>query len=125
MKELGAFLRQTREEKQVTLEELAEKTKIRKAYLEAIEGGDQDVLPDEVYVRGFLRIYAKVLGIDPDEVIRMYDQGEQELQIQQANNQRQSLLEKRRARRRRKRIRFAILGGLIIIAFGIYYYYFR
>ena len=115
MKELGAFLRQTREEKQVTLEELAEKTKIRKAYLEAIEGGDQDVLPDEVYVRGFLRIYAKVLGIDPDEVIRMYDQGEQELQIQQANNQRQSLLEKRRARRRRKRIRFAILGGLIII----------
>lgn len=125
MKELGAFLRQTREEKQVTLEELAEKTKIRKAYLEAIEGGDQDVLPDEVYVRGFLRIYAKVLGIDPDEVIRIYDQGEQELQIQQANNQRQSLLEKRRARRRRKRIRFAILGGLIIIAFGIYYYYFR
>ena len=125
MKELGAFLRQTREEKQVTLEELAEKTKIRKAYLEAIEGGDHDVLPDEVYVRGFLRIYAKVLGIDPDEVIRMYDQGEQELQIQQANNQRQSLLEKRRARRRRKRIRFAILGGLIIIAFGIYYYYFR
>ena len=125
MKELGAFLRQTREEKQVTLEELAEKTKIRKAYLEAIEGGDQDVLPDEVYVRGFLRIYAKVLGIDPDEVIRMYDQGEQELQIQQANNQRQSLLEKLRARRLRKRIRFAILGGLIIIAFGIYYYYFR
>ena len=125
MKELGAFLRQTREEKQVTLEELAEKTKIRKAYLEAIEGGDQDVLPDEVYVRGFLRIYAKVLGIDPDEVIRMYDQGEQELQIQQANNQRQSLLEKRRARRRRKRIRFAILGGPIIISFGIYYYYSR
>lgn len=53
MKELGDLLRQAREEQQMTIEEISEKTKIRTAYLEAIEAGDQSALPDEVYVRGF------------------------------------------------------------------------
>ena len=101
------------------------KTKIRTAYLEAIEAGDQSALPDEVYVRGFLRIYAKVLKIDPDEIIRLYDQDDQKImaRIQQPDDQRQSVLERRRARRRKKRIRFFLFVVLVIAGVGLYYYY--
>ncbi|HHT36241.1 MAG: helix-turn-helix domain-containing protein [Candidatus Wallacebacter cryptica] len=125
MKELGDLLRQAREEQQMTIEEISEKTKIRTAYLEAIEAGDQSALPDEVYVRGFLRIYAKVLKIDPDEIIRLYDQDDQKImaRIQQPDDQRQSVLERRRARRRKKRIRFFLFVVLVIAGVGLYYYY--
>ena len=76
MRELGIFLRQAREDKGMTIAEASDRTKIRQAYLEAIEAGNLDELPeDPVYVRGFVRIYAKVLGIDPDQVTQMLDQG--------------------------------------------------
>lgn len=130
MRELGIFLRQAREDKQMTLTEVADITKIRQAYLEAIEAGDLDSLPeDPVYVRGFLRIYAKVLGINPDQVARMYDQGGQ-VQDQdpiteyRSESQKQSVLEKRRAIRRKKRVQFAVCVIVIFTVIAAYYYYY-
>lgn len=130
MRELGIFLRQAREDKQMTLTEVADKTKIRQAYLEAIEAGDLDSLPeDPVYGRGFLRIYAKVLGINPDQVARMYDQGGQ-VQDQdpiteyRSESQKQSVLEKRRAIRRKKRVQFAVCVIVIFTVIAAYYYYY-
>jgi len=131
MRELGIFLRQAREEKHMTLAEAADKTKIRQAYLEAIEAGDLASLPeDPVYVRGFVRIYAKVLGLDPDQAAKMYDEGgkvpEEEpiAEYRSENGQRQSILEKRRALRRKQRIRFAVFVVVIVAAFAAYYYYY-
>lgn len=51
------------------------------------------------------------MKIDPDEIIRLYDQDDQKImaRIQQPDDQRQSVLERRRARRRKKRIRFFLL----------------
>ncbi|GMA48914.1 hypothetical protein GCM10025857_02710 [Alicyclobacillus contaminans] len=52
MKELGRVLRNRREQLNITLDELQEKTKIRKRYLIALEDGDWDLLPGDVYARG-------------------------------------------------------------------------
>jgi len=71
MGELGELLRATREAKGVSLAEVEEATKIREKYLAALEAEEFDVLPGEVYVRGFLRNYAIYLGLDPNDVLAL------------------------------------------------------
>jgi cytoskeletal protein RodZ len=74
METLGVWLRQAREAKGSTLEEVEAATRIRPRFLEALETGDFVVFPGgEVQVRGFLRIYARYLELSPDQVIARYD----------------------------------------------------
>lgn len=70
MKGIGAILKEERESKKITLEQIEEATKIRRKYLEAIEAEKFEVLPGEVYVKGFVATYLKYLGIKdrPDVV---------------------------------------------------------
>jgi cytoskeleton protein RodZ len=71
---LGVWLRQTREAKGSTLEQVEDATRIRPRFLEALEAGDFTVFPGgEVQVRGFLRIYARYLDLSPDQVLARYD----------------------------------------------------
>ncbi|RJE86817.1 helix-turn-helix domain-containing protein [Paenibacillus sp. 1011MAR3C5] len=72
MSELGALLRKARDEKGLSLDDIQELTKIRKRYLEAIESGDHSVLPGTFYVRAFVKNYSEAVGLDPDEVLRLY-----------------------------------------------------
>jgi len=69
---LGAWLRTQREARGVTVEEIAEASKISRRYLEALESDRFDVLPAPVFVRGFLREYARIVGLDADEVVNLY-----------------------------------------------------
>lgn len=73
MDELGHILREARETKGFTLNEVQEQTRINKRYLEALEMGDFDLLPSPVHVRGFLRNYARFLGLDPDPLLERYE----------------------------------------------------
>jgi cytoskeletal protein RodZ len=72
--DLGEFLRRERELRRITLEDVAENTKISRRYLEAIEEDQYDRLPGEAFVRGFIRSYVKYIGLDPTETMLMYDQ---------------------------------------------------
>nr|WP_275983852.1 helix-turn-helix domain-containing protein [Paenibacillus hamazuiensis] len=66
------LLKKARVERKISLDDLQEVTKIRKAYLEAIEEGNYKVLPGNFYVRAFIKSYAEAVGLDPNEVVRMY-----------------------------------------------------
>ena len=66
---LGRRLRASRLESGFTLEQAAEETRISYGYLDAIEADRFDILPAPVYVRGFVRLYSRFLGIDPEEAI--------------------------------------------------------
>ncbi len=68
----GGWLRRQRELRQVSLREIADVTKISIRYLEALEEDRFDVLPAPVFARGFLREYARYVGLDPDEVVNTY-----------------------------------------------------
>lgn len=83
MDELGHILREARETKGLTLEEAQEETRINSKYLAALENGEYDKLPTPVHVRGFLRNYARFLGLDSQPLLERY-----ELNLSQQSNSR-------------------------------------
>lgn len=62
--ELGNWLRQFRQEQELSLEDVASRTLIPVRILRAIEEGELDILPEPIYVQGFIRRYADILGIN-------------------------------------------------------------
>ena len=77
MEEIGRTLRETRERLGLTLEEAERTIRIRASMLGALERGEFDSLPSETQARGFLHNYAEFLGIDPEELLRQYDESKQ------------------------------------------------
>ncbi len=73
MDELGHILREARETKGLTLAEVQAETRISPRYLEALESGEYDLLPTQTHVRGFLRNYARFLGLDPEPLLERYE----------------------------------------------------
>ena len=84
MRELGELLRNTREKKGLSLAQVEEATRIRRAFLEALEEGNHDLLPPPVYVKGFLKSYAQFLGLDPQQVLSLYQPPEATPQMRPA-----------------------------------------
>jgi len=69
---LALWLRTGRTEKGLSLDDVARTTKIQLKTLERIEAGAQDGLPAEVFVRGFVRAFARCVGLDEDEALKRY-----------------------------------------------------
>ncbi len=72
MEELVALLKEARQEKKISLEEISRQTKIRQRYLEALENGDFSLFAGEVYLKGALANYAEIVGLDPKEILALY-----------------------------------------------------
>ncbi|MBN1250166.1 MAG: DUF4115 domain-containing protein [Anaerolineae bacterium] len=70
---LGAWLRHARESQRVALDDAVGALRIRRRYLQALEMGDYDALPGPIQARGFLRNYARFLGMPVEEVLARYD----------------------------------------------------
>jgi cytoskeleton protein RodZ len=69
---LGDLLHKTRTAHGKTLEEAAEVTRIHVNFLRALEENNFEKLPAEVFTRGFIRLYATYLGLDPDDTFHHY-----------------------------------------------------
>lgn len=65
---LGKYLRAVREEKEISIEELAEITKIKQSYLEAIEDDKYEGLPQGPYLQLFLKSYSEALDLEYEKV---------------------------------------------------------
>lgn len=121
MNSVGEVFKQVREAKGLTLEEVASKTRIHPEFLKALEEGNFAKLPDQVFAKGFVRAYARSLGMDEEDTIRRFGesagafygrQGEQErLRLQQADDERR--------RRANRKITVAAVGvallGLVLL----------
>jgi cytoskeletal protein RodZ len=68
----GEELRKERELRGISLKEIADATKISKRFLEAIERNDLAALPAPVFTRGFVREYARYLGLNAEEMVGRY-----------------------------------------------------
>jgi cytoskeletal protein RodZ len=89
MDEIGHILREARENKGLTLEEAQANTRINVRYLAALESGQYSALPTPVHVRGFLRNYARYLGLDPQPLLERYltVQGQDVRQVTRADQE--------------------------------------
>lgn len=68
MTELGKVLKEARESKGITLDDLQQLTKIQKRYLIGIEEGNYEMMPGKFYVRAFIKQYAEAVGLDADQL---------------------------------------------------------
>jgi cytoskeleton protein RodZ len=71
--ELGTILREARETKGLTAAQAQERTRISARFIEAMEEGRYQDLPTPVHVRGFLKNYARFLGLDPQPLLARYE----------------------------------------------------
>ena len=69
---IGATLKDARRRLGMDIKEAEERTKIRTRYLRALEAEDWEVLPAPAYVRGFLRTYGQILGLDGEVLADRY-----------------------------------------------------
>jgi transcriptional regulator with XRE-family HTH domain len=70
---LGQRFRAAREARGIALSDVAERIRIRSVYLAAIEEENWSTIGAPVYVRGFLRTYARFLGLDPEEAVAAFN----------------------------------------------------
>jgi cytoskeletal protein RodZ len=107
---VGEILRKKREDQGVNLREIAETLKIGYDYLKAIEEEDFKKIPAEVYTRGYILEYAKILNIDPDVIIKAYEQQVSPPQTAQSNKKEIENLRKKRAK-----IKYLLIPSFLIL----------
>ncbi|MCL5784112.1 MAG: helix-turn-helix domain-containing protein [Patescibacteria group bacterium] len=72
MRTVGQVLKEERENKFYTLDEIEKATKIRKELLEALEAGQYNKLPPPTFVQGFIKNYGKFLGLNQEKLLAIY-----------------------------------------------------
>lgn len=77
--EVGQKLRDARTQAGLSLDEVAAATRIPKVSLARLEEGRHDLLPAPVFVRGFIRAYARAIQADPNPFVRLYEHRQGEL----------------------------------------------
>lgn len=112
--EIGAILKEARTEKQLSLDEIQETTKIQKRYLIAIEEGNFHLLPGKFYARAFIKEYAIAVGLDPDELLEMY-----QVEIPREENDNSITYSRMRSRKASNQAKssssFSIIPSIIVI----------
>ncbi len=71
---LGALFRNARHTQHISVQDVVESTRIHARFIRDLEEDNYAKMPAEIFVRGFIKLYAEFLGIDPDQAIRIYVQ---------------------------------------------------
>jgi|SRR5579884_77415 len=120
---LGERFRAAREQRGETLSEVAEHLRIRSVYLAAIEDENWKTIGAPVYIRGFLRTYARYLGLDPEEAVSDFNRSEfSESERAAATAPPSFTLSERRSGALTPLIWLASLVALALIGFVVYLY---
>ena len=72
--ELGALLKAKRTEKNIAIGEVAERLKFSAKQIESLESGDYKGLPEPIFVKGFIKTYARFLGLDADQIVALLNE---------------------------------------------------
>lgn len=114
---LGEVFQKAREAKGLTLDDAASKTRILPTYLKAVEENNYARLPDEVFTKGFVRSYARILGMDEAAIIKKFDESGGLFYAKRTEREtlKQRLEEELRRKRINRNIVIAIVGVAIIV----------
>ena len=83
---VGQSLRRKREEENISLQSVAVGTRISSRYLQALERDEFHSLMAEVFIRGYLRSYAKFIHLNPEEVLALYQHQREPKENQETEN---------------------------------------
>ena len=119
METIGEYLKSKREARNVTLEEIAEATRIRKAILEAIENDRQDLIPPRVFTQGFLKSYASYLELDESDVVKRYQETLEELE---AKNNEEEIVGQQPPQKVLTPIRMLVVFIIFILALASWFF---
>lgn len=117
----GESLKKERELRGITLEEISQQTKVHVRFLEAIENDDLSVLPAKAFAKGFLRSYARMIGLDEEQIITNFEYCHRVMQ-----NRGNSELPKKPSSggfRHRRVFLSLFLIIIVLLAIIIFYYY--
>jgi cytoskeletal protein RodZ len=121
---VGESLRCKREELGISIEDVSRKLKIKISYLKDLEEGNLHKLPPDVYVKGFVRNYAKMIGLDSEAMASLYSR-EKETEVKKESRSK-SLKENFSAPSRAvitPRAITAFFSLLILSAISYYFWY--
>mgnify|MGYP003587116420 CR=1 FL=1 len=118
---VGDILKNEREKQDLSVKDVENGTNIRSLYISAIEENNYDVLPGEVYLKGFLRSYANFLNIDSDYILQSYKEqkGDSITEIE-TFQEKQILKPKKKVRKGRVTILFV---AVILILVAIFFFF--
>jgi cytoskeletal protein RodZ len=120
MESIGDFFKQVRETKGLTVDEVASKTRIRTDFVKALEEGNFAKLPDQVFARGFVRSYARSLGLDEEDAIHRFIQSAGAFYEKQDERERLKVRQAEEERKRQaNRKAVAIAIGIAILTLVI------
>ena len=120
MDSIGDFFKQVRETKGLTVDEVASKTRIRTDFVKALEEGNFAKLPDQVFARGFVRSYARSLGLDEEDAIHRFIQSAGAFYEKQDERERLKVRQAEEERKRKaNRKAVAIAIGIAILTLVI------
>lgn len=120
MESVGEFFRQVRETKGLTVDEVASKTRIRTDFVKALEDGNFARLPDQVFAKGFVRSYARSLGLDEEDAIHRFIQSAGSFYEKQDERERlkvRQIEEDRKRQSNRKAVTIAISIAVLTLIF--------
>lgn len=83
--QIGSTLSLKRQEKQLSLEQVESQTRIRSRFLQAIEAGKLDQLPEPVYIQSFIKKYAETLGLDGTQLASSFPNSDRQPTIKPAS----------------------------------------
>lgn len=109
--EFGKYLSQQRELRGLSRDEVSRVTKISPSLITALEEGQVERLPGRVFVVNYVRAYAQVIGLEPDEAVLRYEE------VDKATPEVSPVVLERE---RRRRAWFILAGVLLVLGVGAY-----
>lgn len=123
--ELGLTLKREREAQGRTIESVMEATKISRIVLVGLEEGDRSALPHPVYAKGFVKSYARLLGLDAEELAMVVDreyqseEEEQEEKFYEVSTEASKALQGGEPQKQRKRSVWPSIIVVVVLCFGL------
>ncbi len=124
METIGQHLRREREQRAIDLDTVATQTRINLTYLVALESDRFDRFPSEVFAKGFLRSYARCLGLDEEQALRLFAASSESFyhQKEEAQKEIRHQTEETVARMvRRTRLGRIFMAAAVVGAFSLVY----
>lgn len=126
MRTVGQVLKEEREKKFYTLDEIEKATKIRKELLQALEAGQYQKLPPPTFVQGFIKNYGRFLGLNSEKLLaifrREFSDGKHPPRILESFT---NPLDKKRFRLTPARVLGSVVLGLVLIFFAYLWFEYR